>query len=393
MSEAVRWIGFALGAALVLATWSSIISTIILPRSITSRITYATWIVVFRAFMFISDRVPRYERKDRILALLGPVALLAALIGWLVLFLIGYALLFWPLLDGDFGEALRQSGSSMFTLGVAASGQGGPTTLEFLAAATGMIVVALQIGYLPTIYGAYNRRETLVTALSTRAGAPAWGPEILARHHLNRSLATLPALYTSWESLAADITESHSSYPWLMSFRSPNPLHCWAISLLAVLDSAALYLALAPAEAPPEARQCLRMGFVGIRTLSKVTGAQVDDDPRPDDPVALPFEAFARAVDHLRQVGFPLERSAEEAWPDFRGWRVNYEDAAFKLADYLVAVPALWSGTRRHMTVRDARSVLTVRPSHRTPADPEGRAVPALVISDTERAIMPEVRS
>lgn len=375
MTEIASWIGFAAGGALLVATFGSVINTIILPRQSRSRISYFAWQAVRRAFFFVANLRPRYEEKDRVLALLGPVALLATLAVWLLLLLLGYALLFWPLVGGDFGQALRQAGSSLFTLGVASSPRGGPTALEFAAAATGMIVVALQIGYLPTIYGAYNRREILVTSLRGRAGAPSWGPEILVRHHLSQITSTLPALYAQWEALAADIGESHASYPWLMAFRSPDPLQHWVTSLLAMLDSAALYLAVAPALAPPEARPFLRAGFLAMRTLARVGAMPVDEDPRPDGPLNLTFEQFAWGVDHLRQMGFPVERTADEAWPDFRGWRVNYERAAYGLADLLVAVPAPWSGPRRQMADHAGVDVLSRRPRHRTPADPEGQRI------------------
>ena len=61
-------------------------------------------------------------------------------------------------------------GQPLFTLGLASSPREGATVVTFVAAATGLVVVALQIGYLPTIYGAYNRRETLVNMLESRAG-------------------------------------------------------------------------------------------------------------------------------------------------------------------------------------------------------------------------------
>ena len=54
------------------------------------------------------------------------------------------------------------------------------------------------------------------------------------------------------------------------------------------------------------------------------------------------------AVARMRQVGFPIERTPEEAWPEFVGWRVNYERAAYAVAAAVDAVPALWSGPRRH---------------------------------------------
>ncbi|HWE61084.1 MAG TPA: hypothetical protein VHB98_05185, partial [Chloroflexota bacterium] len=361
-ADLMRWLGFMVGLAIAAFTTGSIINTIITPRSISSRISYSIWRGAQSFFLAIADRLPRYESKDRVLAYLAPVSLLAVLIGWLLLFFLAFALLFWPLVDGGFGAALQLSGSSMFTLGVASSSRGVPTALEFIAAATGIITVALQIGYLPTIYGAYSRRETLVTALNSRTGTPSWGPEILARHHLIQGLPTLPALFAAWEAWAADMAESHTNYPWLMFFRSPHRFHSWIVSLTAVLDSAALYHALAPSQAPAEARQCLRMGFVGLRALARVLGLTVHDDPRPDDPLQLSYEEFVAGVEILRRVGFPIERSAAEAWPEFRGWRVNYEAAAYGIAQAVVAVPAPWSGERRLMTHQERFAVLVNRP-------------------------------
>ena len=48
----------------------------------------------------------------------------------------------------------------------------------------------------------------------------------------------------------------------------------------------------------------------------------------------------------MEKVKFPIERKPEEAWPDFVGWRVNYEQAAYGIAYALDVTRALWSGTR-----------------------------------------------
>ncbi len=370
-----RWVGFVLGMVIVGATFSSVVGSIVLPKGVRSRISYAVWRGVKQSFMTAASRLRRYEAKDRLLGLLGPVALLVLLAAWLLLFLLGYALLLWPL-SGDgagFMAALRLSGSSLFTLGLAASPRGGATVVTFVAAATGLVVVALQIGYLPTIYGAYNRRETLVNMLESRAGEPAWGVELLAREQLIGSVESLGPFFTDWERWAADLTESHVNYPWLLSFRSPYPLRSWVVSLLAVLDAAALYLALVPGRAPSvssAARHCLRTGFLGFRALAGVYRVEVDADPRPDAPIALTRQEFQEGLDRLEAVGFPMERTPEEAC----GWRVNYETAAYLLADRLVAVPAPWSGERSSLRLpADVGQVLVpVRPRHRSPDDPEG---------------------
>jgi hypothetical protein len=368
----LSWSGFALGLVLIALTWRSVVNTIVLPRMVSSRITFRTWALVNGLFLVAAKQLRRYEAKEALLAYLAPVTLLANLFAWLGLFFCGFALVFWPLSAGDLGRALELSGSSIFTLGIASAAHPGPLAVVFVAAATGLVVIALQIGYLPTIYSAYNRRETLVTLLSSRAGRPSWGPEILARYYLNHSLEMLPALYTAWENWSADIAESHTSYPWLLQFRGPDMLESWVVSLLSVLDSAALYLALCPAADPAAARQCLRMGYVGVRTLAHAINAPVDEDPRPDQPTKLTFEQFALGVRHLQDSGFPLERTAEEAWPDFRGWRINYEAGIYALAQFTVAPPAPWSGPRNYSTQEVIFDILASRPRHRTPIDPEG---------------------
>ena len=111
---------------------------------------------------------------------------------WIACFWIGFSLLDFGFTHFTFSAAMRQAGSSIATLGFAASPTASLTTLDIVTGITGMVVVALQIAYLPTLYSAYNRRESLITVLSARGGEPAWGPEILARHVLARSRRQSP---------------------------------------------------------------------------------------------------------------------------------------------------------------------------------------------------------
>jgi hypothetical protein len=241
----------------------------------------------------------------------------------------------------------------MFTLGFAEPSSAPPSVLVFAAAVTGLIIVTLQIAYLPTLYAAFNRRETEVTLLNARAGVPSWGPELLARTHYAlgtgvSTLDTLPGLYAQWERWAADVTESHTTYIPLVRFRSPRPLSSWVTALLAVLDSAALYLALSPGSAPAvPARLCLRSGFVCFREVAGAMGFTVPEEPTPGGQITLSYQEFLEAVGRLREVDFPIERDPHAAWPDFVGWRVTYEQAAYAVAAEVDAVPALWSGPRR----------------------------------------------
>ena len=81
--------------------------------------------------------------------------------------------------------------------------------------------------------------------------------------------------------------------------------------------------------------------------MGRAVGIPVDHDPDPDGETTLTFEDFQVGVQRLLDVGFDVERTAEEAWPHFKGWRVNYESIAYTLAYNTDAVPALWSGPRR----------------------------------------------
>ena len=196
-------------------------------------------------FRAVARLAPTYEGKDSVLALTGPVAVLAELVAWLVLLLIAFTIMLEPYTH-DLGDAVTEVGAAMFTLGLARSARFTNDTIVIFAAASGFIVIALQIAYLPSLYAAFNRRESLITMLASRAGEPSWGPEILIRHQLVDIVDALPDFYDEWETWAADFSESHSTYPVLLLFRSPDPWSSWVTSLLSVLDAAAMQLALNP---------------------------------------------------------------------------------------------------------------------------------------------------
>ncbi len=244
--------------------------------------------------------------------------------------------------------------------------------VDFIAAGTGLVLVALQIAYLPTLYGAYNRRETLVTLLQSRAGSPAWGPELLIRHQLVGLIDNMPSLFAEWERWAADVAESHSSYPSLLFLRSPRPQNSWVVSLIAVMDAAALVLAVDPDGAPIESRMVVRMGFTCLRDIAEATGIPFDPDPSPDDPIQLcPERSSTPPTADCEEVGFPVSRPAAEAWPHFRGWRVNYEAVAYTLAATLDAPPARWTGPR---ALFGSETLEPVRPVDRRPTTGAGEA-------------------
>lgn len=369
----LSWLGFAIGILLLGVTALSVVGTLVVPRGVHSRIARASEAVTDLAFVVITRPLRSLEVRDRVLAWQAPIALLVRLATWIGLLVVGYALILIPMV-GSAPLAFSEAGSSMFTLGYAAPSNTSSTTVDYLAAYSGLLVVGLQVGYLPTLYAAFNRRETLVTLLVSRAGVPAWGPEILARTQWGIYEAepepVLRALFNAWEQWSAEVAESHTTYLTLVRLRSPRPLSHWLTSLLAVMDAAALHLSLAPDREPKQAaRLCLRMGFVALNQIARTMRLPIDEDPSPDDEISISYAEFETAITMLRSLNYPIERPTEQAWPHFRGWRVNYDRTALTLARALDAPPALWSGDRRWTTTPLPPS----RPANRQPTDTAGK--------------------
>ncbi len=343
-----------IGASIILATAWSVLGTLVVPRRVRSHIPRMVFIVNSSVFRFWADRTRSYENRDRILAVQAPVQLIAQVVAWLALYLLGFGLLMWSFGNGGLGNAMEEAGSALCTLGYLVPHTSGAAALDSLAALAGLGTVALQIGYLPTLYAAFNRREALITMLDSRAGVPSWGPELLARTHYGlgsgvSAVDELPELFAAWEQWSADVSESHTTYVPLIWFRSPRPLSSWVTAQLAILDAAALYLALLPnGSGLIQARLCLRGGFTCLGNIARALGNAIPQDADPSDGIALTYDDFVEAIERLRIVDFPIDRPIEDAWTDFLGWRVNYEAAAYALAWAIDAPPALWSGPRRH---------------------------------------------
>jgi hypothetical protein len=371
----LKWIVGCAGVGLVVADLYDLVRALVVPRPHTTGPVAMASSKARRAMHALVGRISSFDTRDQLLTSLEPMVMLLRLAIWLSAGLVGFALVIWSTGNASFGHSFIESGSSIFTLGFATENHPAPEVVAFLAAAFGLLVVALQIAYLPALYDSFNRRETLVTMLESRAGTPAWGPELLARHYLVGIEANLAPFYGEWERWSADVAESHTTYPALLYMRSPHPTNSWLVGLIAVLDSAGLYLAVCPEAAPAEARLCVRMGFTCLRDIARAIRLPFDADPRPDADIELPYADFVEALDRLAQAGVPLERSAEEAWPHFKGWRVNYESIAYALSNIVFAPPGAWTGSRRYAAGAAGTPAFPRRPVDRRPDRPEGDLV------------------
>src|SRR6201999_324760 len=280
---------------------SSVIGTLIVTRSVSGRLTrFVDW-VAERGYWLALRRVTDYRRRDRMLGTQPAGILIMQLIMWVGVAYAGFAPLLWPFATKGIVGAFTNAGASMFTLGFAEPAGAVPAAIVFLGAGTGLVIITLQIAYLPTLYAAFNRRETEVALLNARAGVPSWGPELLARTHYalgsgTSTLNTLPDLYRQWERWSSDVAESHTTYLPLVRFRSPQPYSSWVIALLSVLDSAALILTLSPGQAPTvPARLCLRSGFNCLNRIARAMGIDVPVEADPEAGITLTYAEFLEA--------------------------------------------------------------------------------------------------
>jgi hypothetical protein len=286
----------------------SAVKTFVLPRSAPdwlSRGVFRATRVPFRALLLLRRT---YEGKDRLLAFYAPIGLLTLLLSWLFLIWIAFGAMFWATGPDSWYYALRESGSSFTTLGFE-----GPRTpvhmaLTLAEATIGLMLVALLISYLPSIYGAFARRETAVKLLEVRAGSPPSAVEMLLRYHRIHGLGRLGEQWQAWEAWFADIDESHTSLAALVFFRSPRPEHSWVTAAGAILDAASLTRSVVDVPRDPRADLCIRAGFLALRHIADFFEFRYNLDPHyPADPISVSRQEFDAACFQLAADGVSLK--------------------------------------------------------------------------------------
>jgi hypothetical protein len=348
----LRVIAFVAGAAIVLATIGSAVRTVILPRGVPANLGRFVFITLRALFNLRARPSVPYERRDRIMALYAPVGLLLLLLTWISVTLVGYAGMFWALSHRTIREAFELSGSSILTLGFERPADIPSTVLVFTEAALGLILLALLITYLPSIYGSFSRREAAVTALEVRAGSPPSGAEMIWRYHALERMDRLIEAWKAWETWFVEIEESHTSIPSLVFFRSPQPDHSWVTSSGAVLDGASLVLSSVDIPREVQAEFCIRAGYLALRRISDFFSIPYDPTPKPGDPIAITRHEYDKAYDWLAGEGVPMKPDRDQGWRDFAGWRVNYDSVLIALAGLTMAPYAPWSSDRSLRTWR-----------------------------------------
>ena len=346
LNVALSIVLLVLGLALVAVALRSAIFTFILPRSANDPLTRFVFVSIRMLFNLRLRHLDTYEERDHLMALYAPVSLVALPPVWLAFVSIGYALIYRAIVTPSWQGAFFTSGSSLLTLGNMPLTSFPEAVVSFTEATLGLLLVAVLISYLPTMYSAFSRREMAVNLLDVRAGSPPSAVEMLARYHRIHGLDQLGKLWETWETWFADIEETHTSLAALAFFRSPQPDRSWVTAAGAVLDAASLADSTVDIPRDPHSNLCIRAGYLALRRIADFFLIAYNPNPTAADPISISREEYDAACQQLIDQGLKLKPDRDKAWRDFVGWRVNYDTPLLALAALTMAPYAPWSSDR-----------------------------------------------
>lgn len=339
----------AAGAVLILLILWDAFEAVVLPRRVTRRVRLTVvhfrllWLVWGLALTIV--RNPR--RRESFLSLYAPLSLMLLLATWAAGLIVGFAMMHWglgahlaaPEAAANFTTALYFSGTTLFTLGLGDVTPSSPAgrLLTVIEAGMGFGLLALAIGYLPVFYQSFARRETEVSMLDEWAGSPPTAGTLLSRLGQWHDVGAISGFLSRWEQWAAELMESHISYPILAGFRSQHGNQSWLSGLTAILDTCALVLVGLDGLGPHEAWLTFAIARHALVDLCQV----LNTPPVAPAEDRLPAEALARLRALLAGSGIHL-RSGDDADARLAELRRMYEPYANALSRRLLMPLPPW---------------------------------------------------
>ncbi len=345
----IALISVAVGLLLLsIALWDAF-STMVLPRTVSAVfrparvLTYLGW----RLWRFIGCWFRNRSARQSFLTAFGPLSVFLLLGLWAVMILVAFALLHFglrtqlnvPESQGEIDTFLYLSGTTFFTLGL-----GDVVPLNALGRAlvvtevgTGIIFLAMIIGYLPVLDQAYAQREVGVQLLESRAGSPQSAVHLLRRFGRLESAEVLATVLREAERWAAELSQSHLAHPVLVFSRSQHLDQSWLLSLTTLLDSCALLIVSRKGVPSRQARATFRMAMRVTADLARILGVAPDHEASK----RLPPRDLLRLCATLGSSGLILQAGtdAEAGLKKLRGF---YEPYVVALSTWLLMPLPEW---------------------------------------------------
>src|SRR6266540_1252823 len=311
----MRIVAAVLGVIVIALMLAEFFVTFMLPRRVRRdpRIARGLIRLFWRPWRVIARQLSA-SSADTFLGLFGPLALLSELLTWTVGLILGFAL---------FLNAEAVSGSTAVHL------------IALVEAAVAIGVLFIVIGYLPAVYGSFSRRETAVSQLATRAGSPPAAGAILCRAAQRERWRELERDLQGWEEWAAELMETHLSYPILGYYRSQHVNQNWLAALTAMVDVAAFVTAVETEGESEAAELTFAIGRHALADLALQYRVRYGHAERLSD---ADFDRLYDAVEEA--ASRPVGR--EEARRRLNELRGAYEPKAQGLAEWLALELPPW---------------------------------------------------
>ncbi len=342
------------GAIIIFIVLQDAFETVVLPRRVSRQFKLTAWFLrrTWIPWSKIAARIRTSSRQQNFLGYYGPLSLIMLLAFWAASLIFGFGLLQYGIggheqLNNEtltFGRIIYHSGETFFTLGYGdiVPTSSGARALSVLEAGMGFAFLGVVIGYLPVVYGSFSRREIQISMLDARAGSPPTAVELLLRlagssEDLNIDQLVVDAVLRDWERWAAELLESHISYPVLSFFRSQHSNQSWLGALITMLDVTSLLLTGIEGIHPAQAKLTFAVARHAAVDLAQVVNARYDP--------AAPARLTDAGLDTLRQTlaaaGLKL-RTSDEAEQKLTKLRSMYEPYLHGMARNLVVTLPPW---------------------------------------------------
>ncbi|MGH9536943.1 MAG: potassium channel family protein [Terriglobales bacterium] len=342
------------GTLSILAILLDAFETVVLPRRVRRTFRVSSWFYrrTWIPYRKLAQRIQGQARRENFLGYFGPLSLIFLLALWAAGLIFGFALLQYGAgdhfrLSGEpitFGLLVYHSGETFFTLGYGdiVPNSGVARALAVIESGLGFAFLGVVIGYLPTIYSSFSRREIEISLLDARAGSPPTAAELLARFGSSPQQAVLDQIFKDWERWAAEVLESHLSYPALSFFRSQHNNQSWLGALITILDGSALVIAGVDGLRSEQAKITFAMARHAMVDLAQVVNARYNPHP----PDRLIPEDLNRLRQNLAARGVKL-RVGPEFDEKLNYLRSLYEPYALAIALNLSIVLPPWMHTEK----------------------------------------------
>jgi hypothetical protein len=337
-----------LGLILIAASLQDAFEVVLLPRRVERKVRFVHYFyrVTWAIWSRLGALLPTGGGRKGFLSIYGPLSMVLLFACWAVGLIVGFGFLQYALQAGAISvshagltQEIYMSGDSFFTLGAEV-----PTArtmvshlLIFVEAGIGFGFIGLMVGYLPVLYHHFTQRDLQLIQLDARAGSPPTAGTVLSRYGTEGNLHELSEWLREWETWAAELIESHSSYPMLGSYRSQHEKQSWLASLAIILDSCTIIVAGVENMSPLQAGGT----FAAARRMLIEIGLSLDVKPISQPDVRFSSEDFIRLGKLLVASGFDWNEGSEVE-ETMRMLRSTYEPMLQGLSAYLLLPLPAW---------------------------------------------------